>query len=133
MVKNTQIPEIPKIPNAKLLPHMIEDHEVPALILNDERAEESLRRRLDAKNDRKQRRKDTRFILTAAGVSAAGVVLGVEAVNYNREHAPAQSPQPIEQSGVATTLASNEDATSYRVTSSGKELGTMIVPKSSEK
>ena len=112
---------------------MMKDHEVPALILNDERAEESLRRRLDAKDDRDQHRKNTRFILATAGVVLSGAALGGAAVNHNREHAPIQSPQPLEQSGVGTPLTSNEDVTSYRLTSNGKDLGTMTVPKTSEK
>jgi hypothetical protein len=84
-----------QIPSSKLLPHMIHDHEVPALIANDEMAEASLARRLDKKIDREEKNKATRFILGVAAVAAAFAALGTEAVNYNRNHST--QPTPIEQ------------------------------------
>jgi hypothetical protein len=81
-----------KIPDSKLLPHMIKDNEVPALIASQDSAEASLSRRQGAAESRDRNRRMTKFITGVATGFAAVTPLGIEAIDYNRNH-PVSPPQ----------------------------------------
>ncbi len=74
-------------PDPKLLPHMVEDREVPVLIRNEDNAELSLARRLDAKDAREQRNRTTKFIASAAAVGMALVAITVRHHEINKDQA----------------------------------------------
>jgi hypothetical protein len=111
----------PDIPDAKFLPDMIHDHEVPALMVNDQNAQESIVRREELEDRRANLNRILKTVGIGGAIGAATVALVVSGMPHKpsaergRSITPAPAYNPnLKPSGIDQKEIAHEVVEMYK-------------------